>query len=263
MSLAMVSQLDQTLKRIHPDNLNKMPPLGHATDENEGMPVHKRAREEVSSRSDRVPPKKRRVSLPPTTTLDPPLTATIRPSKSCTALKNHVGMSPVDLLRRFQLEQASNSKILDPNSPTFIKPTEKAVAAYDATIVNAVRSANLDALRAAHKESLNACNQFGESLLHMACRRGNVDVVRYMVEEAKVNVHVRDDYGRTVLHDATWTARPNKDVMEVLLKAVTPEMLLAQDVRGHTPFDYARKEHWAEWVTFLSERQDRLVSQQG
>jgi ankyrin repeat protein len=81
------------------------------------------------------------------------------------------------------------------NSPTFVKPTEKAVAAYDATIVNAVRSANLDALRSAHKESLNAGNRFGESLLHMACRRGNVEVVRYMVEEAKVNVHVRDDYG--------------------------------------------------------------------
>jgi Ankyrin repeats (3 copies) len=261
MSLIMVPQLHQTLKRIHPDNLNKMPPLGNATDEYEGMPVPKRAREEIPLRSDRVPPKKRRVSLPPTTTIDPPLITTIRLSKSCTALKNHVGMSPVELLRRFQLEQ-TNSKMIDPNSPTFIKPTEKAVAAYDATIVNAVRSANLDALRAAHKESLNACNQFGESLLHMACRRGNVEVVRYMVEEAKVNVHVRDDYGRTVLHDATWTARPNKDVMEVLLKAVTPEMLLAQDVRGHTPFDYARKEHWAEWVTFLSERLDRLVSPQ-
>ena len=162
-------------------------------------------------------------------------------------------------MRKFQLERAKSSKTCYTNSPTFVKPTEKAVAAYDATIVNAVRSANLDALRSAHKESLNACNQFGESLLHMACRRGNVEVVRYMVEEAKVNVHVRDDYGRTVLHDATWTARPNKDVMEVLLKAVSPEMLLAQDVRGHTPFDYARKEHWAEWVTFLSEREDRLI----
>lgn len=259
----MLSQLEQTLKRIHPGKIDNMAPLGNAADATEGMPVQKRAREDIPSTSDRGPPKKRRVSLPPTTSLDPSLITTIRPSKSCTNLKNDAGMSPVELLRRFQFERDNSNKTSYPVSPTFVKPTEKAVAAYDATIVNAVRSANLDALRSAHKESLNACNQFGESLLHMACRRGNVEVVRYMVEEAKVNVHVRDDYGRTILHDATWTARPNKDVMEVLLKAVSPEMLLAQDVRGHTPFDYARKEHWAEWVTFLSERQDRLVWPQG
>ena len=41
---------------------------------------------------------------------------------------------------------------------------------YDVEIVLAIRQSNIDKLRdlAAHK-SLNACNRFGESLLHMAC----------------------------------------------------------------------------------------------
>lgn len=81
-----------------------------------------------------------------------------------------------------------------------------------------------------------------------------------MVEEAKVNVSVRDDFGRTVLHDATWTSSPNTAVMEILLRVVDPDMLLAEDVRGHTPFDYARKEHWTEWVEFLSQHTDKLTA---
>jgi hypothetical protein len=35
-------------------------------------------------------------------------------------------------------------------------------------------------------------------------------------------------------------------------------MLLAEDVRGHTPFDYARKEHYEEWVDFLKEKEEEL-----
>jgi ankyrin repeat protein len=220
------------------------------------IPKQKRARED--DRSNRTLNKNRRASLPSSNNIDFGSVATIRPSKSCNALNDSPGLSPVQLLRRLRGE-LDQSKLGGQKMHPFTQPSEQEVASYEVSVVSAVRSGNLDALRSLNKNSLNACNQFGESLLHMACRRGNAAVVQYMVEEAKVNVTVRDDFGRTVLHDAAWTSSPNKPVMEILLRAVHPEMLLAEDVRGHTPFDYARKEHWAEWVEFLSQHQDKLT----
>jgi hypothetical protein len=249
-----------------------MPPLTGTTDSNTSsiisessadVPVQKRLRDEAHATTvapqedDATPLKKRRVSLPVVHIAGSKSASEIMPrSKSCNALKKEKGsLSPVQLLRTFQLEQKKTKF-----TGAFVKPTEKDLSSYDTAVVGAVRSSNLVALKSIHKEgkSLNACNQFGESLLHMACRRGNPEVVRFMVEEAKVNVNVRDDYGRTILHDATWTSRPNFDVMEILLKAIQPEMLLAEDVRGHTPFDYARKEHWADWVDFLLEHKEKI-----
>jgi hypothetical protein len=37
-------------------------------------------------------------------------------------------------------------------------------------------------------ELFQAANEFGESLLHMACRRGFLDVVKFLVDEAGHNL---------------------------------------------------------------------------
>jgi hypothetical protein len=142
----------------------------------------------------------------------------------------------------------------------FSKPTEAQLAGYDIHVVSAIRTSNLDKLKELHQagKTMNACNQFGESLIHMACRRGDVNIVKFMLSCKDVKVNVRDDYGRTPLHDACWTSTPNFDVMELLLEVIAPELLLAEDVRGHTPFCYARREHWAEWVEFLDKHKDML-----
>lgn len=82
-------------------------------------------------------------------------------------------------------------------------------------------------------------------------------MVKFLVEEANCSLWVRDDYGRTAMHDAAWSPKPNTELMDYLLQKV-PELLLMSDVRGHTPFVYVRKEHWKEWIVFLQERQDKL-----
>lgn len=178
-------------------------------------------------------------------------------SKSCDALNGHDEVGPVQLLRTYKLGQKQTNNF---NAASSVKPTQENIAAYEIPVVAAVRSSDLETLRMLRDEgkSLNACNRSGESLVHIACRRGNTEVVRFMVEEAKVNVNVRDDYGRTILHDAAWTSTPNFDVMDILLRAMKPEMLLAEDARGHTPFDYARRDHWPEWVEYLSVRRDEI-----
>jgi hypothetical protein len=175
--------------------------------------------------------------------------------------------SPVDFLRSllYGSNKAEAHKVSMHHRIFFTKPSEEEMAAYDLEVVNAIRSKDVSRLRTLRDEgkSFNACNRFGESLLHMACRRGDLGVITFLVEEVGVRLDVRDDYGRTALHDACWTASPNKDVMEVLMQVFPSESLLAEDVRGHTPFDYARKEHWADWIVFLQERKDLILKKRG
>eukprot|EP00543_Licmophora_paradoxa_P001886 CAMPEP_0202454934 /NCGR_PEP_ID=MMETSP1360-20130828/12577_1 /ASSEMBLY_ACC=CAM_ASM_000848 /TAXON_ID=515479 /ORGANISM="Licmophora paradoxa, Strain CCMP2313" /LENGTH=223 /DNA_ID=CAMNT_0049074385 /DNA_START=56 /DNA_END=724 /DNA_ORIENTATION=- len=127
-------------------------------------------------------------------------------------------------------------------------PTEEQIEAYSQEVVTAVRKGNVQELREMLKagKCLECCNRFGEGLMHMACRRGYLDIVRFLVVEAKCSLFVRDDYGRTPMHDACWSPKPNFKLMKFLIEQ-QPELLLMSDVRGHTPYSYARKEHWSEW----------------
>mmetsp|Transcript_26230 Transcript_26230/g.38778 ORF Transcript_26230/g.38778 Transcript_26230/m.38778 type:complete len:256 (+) Transcript_26230:160-927(+) len=161
---------------------------------------------------------------------------------------------PTALLKSFKLPG------MDEEKRKCTKPNERDIAAYNKTVVTAVRTSDLKSLKAMHLDgqSLDACNPFGESLIHMACRRGDPSIVKYLVEDAKVKTDVTDDFGRTCLHDAAWTPEPNFDVVRILIKAIEPRMLLAEDVRGHAPFDYARKEHRSAWVRFFMEHKGGL-----
>jgi hypothetical protein len=172
-------------------------------------------------------------------------------------------LSPASFLHSLFNKECDDSA-MKPSKPApkvFTKPSEEDMAAYDLEVVKTVRSKNLEKLRVLYQEgkSLNACNQFGESLLHMACRRGDLPIVTFLIREAKVRIDIRDDFGRNPFHDACWTPVPNHDVMDVLMEAAEPEMLLAEDVRGSTPFDYARRDHHAIWIEFLESRKDVLI----
>jgi len=142
----------------------------------------------------------------------------------------------------------------------FIKPTQDMIESYDKDVLKAVRQKDLAMLRTLHTngKNLQCCNRFGESLIHMACRNGLADIVRFLVKEAKVSLYVRDDYGRTPAHDACWTVKPNLDLMEFLIQEA-PELLGLSDVRGHTPFAYARKNHWGKWMDFLLKHDKQML----
>lgn len=136
----------------------------------------------------------------------------------------------------------------------FTDPTEDDYSSYQEDVLKALRSRNIDKLRVLIKSgrSLQCCNRFGESLMHMACRRSFDDVVKFLITEAGVSVRVKDDLWRTPLHDAFWTAEPNKNLIKILLNE-EPSLLFISDKRGHTPLDYCRKIDWQMWNEFLSE----------
>lgn len=182
------------------------------------------------------------------------------PMPKLQALPSRRKTSPADYALRIFKENGYDL-VEDPAVVTlpFLRPTDKRIAAYTLESVNAVRLENITELRRLHSSglSLDCCNRFGESLVSMACRRGNADVVRFLVQEAEVPLLLRDDYGRTVLHDACWTSAPKLELVEFLIQQI-PELLCVKDVRGHAPLDYVRNEHWDEWTLFLQERKGLL-----
>jgi Ankyrin repeats (3 copies) len=175
-----------------------------------------------------------------------------------------IAKDPADFLRQLlSLSPAGRSVLKRAKQKVqFEEPSADEVEGYDMVAVQAIRSGDVEKLRALHAtegRTMNSCNQFRESLFHLACRRGDVAVVRFMLHDARVRVTVRDDYGRSAVHDAFWTVKPNLDVLDELVRVVPLEMLLMEDVRGHTPFQYARAEFHPVWEQFLRDRSTLLL----
>ena len=144
----------------------------------------------------------------------------------------------------------------------FQKPSQDEVDSYGFDVLRAVRDGDVAFLRKYHEQgkSLNICNRFGESLLHLACRKQLVPVVDFLLNEANVPAQVCDDYGRTPMHDACWTPEPNFEVVDLIL-AKCPDLLLIKDKRGHTPLFYARREHWGNWLRHLGRNISKALPQ--
>jgi hypothetical protein len=142
----------------------------------------------------------------------------------------------------------------------FATMTEANVAAYDMETVSAIRKGVLDDVRKLHEAGKNlvACNQFGESVIHLACRHGKTDIVEFLMFQAGSSPRVICDSGRTPMHDACWTATPNFDCIRLVLKEA-PDLLLVADKRGFTPLAYLPRDTWGEWSDFLERNRDILA----
>jgi len=137
-------------------------------------------------------------------------------------------------------------------------PTPKMVADYDLELVSAVRERNFACLQRLHAQgrSLDACNKYGESVMHAACRRGDLAIAQALIALGATPLAV-DDFGRTPLHDACWAPEPCLDLVALLL-AADPQSVLLKDSRGSGPLAYIRKEHHGVWCAFLNHVKDEF-----
>jgi hypothetical protein len=130
-------------------------------------------------------------------------------------------------------------------------PTIQQIKDYDIAMVGAVRNSDLDALKILHDSGrcMSACNQYSESIVHMACRRSEFKIVEYVLNNGG-DFTIIDDFGRTPLHDACWCPEPRFDVVTLLLDR-NPELLRVIDVRGSNPLNYVRQKHWLQWCAYI------------
>jgi len=138
--------------------------------------------------------------------------------------------------------------------------TKGCVSSYSLELMNAVRQNDISLIRKLYEDgnNLQSCNRFGESIVHAAARRGNLEVLMVLKELAGVSLHVACQQGRTPLHDACWTGHPDFSVIRYLLEDF-PASLYLTDCRGFTPLDFIPKEAHEEWNAFLQENLE-LVS---
>ncbi|CAB9509533.1 SMC6 complex localization factor protein 1 [Seminavis robusta] len=136
----------------------------------------------------------------------------------------------------------------------FLKMTDKHIEAHTTEVEQAIRGEDYDSLRAMLRDghTLQTCNKHGESIIHIACRRGSLQLLEFLLEDAQIDMRIRDDMGRTPLHDACWTHHPNFDVIMLLLET-SPELLFIVDSRGFTPLTYVPREAWGAWCEWLQE----------
>lgn len=170
--------------------------------------------------------------------------------------ESHLGFQ---LNVRPTLELSSQPSVT--SQSTFFPPiTEENINGYDINIVTATRDEDISTLRALHSTGhcMSCCNRFGESLLHMACRRGFTSIVKFLVEEAGVPIRITDDCGRTPLHDALWNRECQFEIFNALVR-IDPALLFVSDKRGHTPFAYARKDKWENWITHIKSIKGELI----
>lgn len=142
----------------------------------------------------------------------------------------------------------------------FPEITEEQIAAYDIKMVVACRENKVDDLKSLVQDGQSAecCNRFGESLLHMACRRGFQEIVDYFIHDSpQLSVRIRDDCGRTPAHDACWNPQAQTTILKWLIEK-DPSLLLMTDKRGSTPFGYARPQDWPLWRQFLLDNRSCL-----
>jgi len=136
-------------------------------------------------------------------------------------------------------------------------PSPKQIQDYDNEVVRAIRESNFEAIKnlQAVGISMSACNKYSESIVHIACRRANYDVVEYILNSGG-DYNIQDDYGRTPLHDACWRLEPRFDIVTLLLDR-NIDLLRMVDVRGATPLSYIRPEHWLQWCAYFYHQKEK------
>lgn len=161
--------------------------------------------------------------------------------------------SPDSIVAKYQPQVSLHSYNTVPDF--FHAPTQAEIDAYDHDVLAAIRTQDMDTLKQYHAQGrpLKCSNKFGESLLHMACRKGMLQVTTFLVKDAQVPFAVCDDYGRTPLHDACWAHTTNFELIDLILTDC-PDLLYIKDKRGNTPLSYLRKDKWAAWNQYLNSK---------
>lgn len=162
--------------------------------------------------------------------------------------------SPDSIVQSILKSQNKNVKIRSCQvmEDFFLPPTAEEIACYDHDILNAIRNQDMTKIQEFHQQGrpLKCSNKYGESLLHLAIRRGFLNVVKYLIIDAKVPLNIMDDYGRNPFHDACWTHETNFQIIDMMID-LCPDLLYVKDKRGNTPLSYVRKEKWNQWNTYL------------
>ncbi|CAJ1963215.1 unnamed protein product [Cylindrotheca closterium] len=158
----------------------------------------------------------------------------------------------------FERRGYSTKKYVSLEGGYYARPTLLQKASFGTTMNQAIITSDASLLRRLLDVGLspNPCNDYGESLVHRVCRRGDHKLLRILLEKGCC-LQIADDYGRTPLHDAFWKADPSAEVLNLILRA-DKDLIRLMDCRGFTPLNYVRKEAHGDMIDYLKSVMDEF-----
>jgi hypothetical protein len=114
-------------------------------------------------------------------------------------------VKPEECFERIVQKSGTSTRSINIDAGSFLSIQEQQLPSYPQAAL-AARNEDLQLLKKLHAEghNLQCSNKFGESIIHIICRRGRDDILDFLVSEVDVSLRLRDDLGRTPLHDAAW-----------------------------------------------------------
>ena len=85
--------------------------------------------------------------------------------------------------------------------------------------------------------SLNSVDYYGFTILHYSCMSNNVELLKYLLIQYQLTLDVKDQFGRTPLHIASWYA--SSSVVEYIVSIQGNEALLVTDNNGFSCLHFA------------------------
>ena len=96
--------------------------------------------------------------------------------------------------------------------------------------------------------SIEYKSQFGRTPLHMACEKGHLDLVKYLVEQKNANISALDNNDNTILHLACF--HDNMPVIKFIVEELKFPINI-QNKNGWTPLKYASGKDLSNVVKYL------------
>jgi ankyrin repeat protein len=163
-------------------------------------------------------------------------------------------ISPQDFLdNALKMRGYSTERYSTINSGYSNMPTKLQLVSYDVHILKTIiRDKDEHKVREMLTCGIspNACNKYGESLLHKVCKSGQDKLLQVFLD-CGADIQVSDGAGRTPMHDACYGAKLSFKTFELLLKA-DPYLIHMMDAGGALPLAYVKREQYGAWNTFLA-----------
>ena len=136
------------------------------------------------------------------------------------------------------------------------KPTPLQLASFGKLMVQAVNNSDTETVSKLLDCGLspNPCNQFGDSILSLICKRADYNVFAVFLEHG-CDLRVCDSFGRTALHHLAWAGKFSAPLAKAILTC-DPHQILMEDKLGKCPMEYVRGSKSEQWIAFWNEHAD-------
>ena len=101
-------------------------------------------------------------------------------------------------------------------------------------------------------------SQYGDTCLHLAAIRGNIAIVKYLLEDCEYDPNVLNEEGKTILHIAA--VQKNFALVRYLVTDKHRDPHIHRDIYGWSPFHYACASGDLDIIQFFISEMDHSLN---